>query len=194
MGRYSRRAGARADEAGFDRISVMDHVWQIGHLGPPENEMLEAYTTSKARIPYSTGEVLNHVAVSEDSGRPNSSARESALVVMLVIAVLLPFVRIGRHAAVGQDGQASDGRLCAGSYKVTPPGRSRAYSTTQQAISHRLPLAGQPVPGFIFGLGRSKDSRIASGLRRVRPTGWCRTHPHWPTGRPIALRSLVIPG
>ena len=45
MGRYSRRAGARADEAGFDRISVMDHVWQIGHLGPPENEMLEAYTT-----------------------------------------------------------------------------------------------------------------------------------------------------
>jgi hypothetical protein len=31
--------------AAFDRISVMDHVWQIGHLGPPENEMLEAYTT-----------------------------------------------------------------------------------------------------------------------------------------------------
>jgi F420-dependent oxidoreductase-like protein len=34
-----------ADQAGFDRISVMDHVWQIGFLGPPENEMLEAYTT-----------------------------------------------------------------------------------------------------------------------------------------------------
>jgi len=35
----------RADEAGVDRISVMDHVWQIGHIGPPEHEMLEAYTT-----------------------------------------------------------------------------------------------------------------------------------------------------
>ena len=34
----------RAEEAGIDRISVMDHVWQIGHLGPPEHEMLEAYT------------------------------------------------------------------------------------------------------------------------------------------------------
>jgi F420-dependent oxidoreductase-like protein len=34
-----------AEQAGFDRISVMDHVWQIGHLGPPEHEMLEAYTT-----------------------------------------------------------------------------------------------------------------------------------------------------
>jgi F420-dependent oxidoreductase-like protein len=34
----------RADEAGIDRISVMDHLWQIGHRGPPELEMLEAYT------------------------------------------------------------------------------------------------------------------------------------------------------
>jgi F420-dependent oxidoreductase-like protein len=33
-----------ADEAGFDRVSVMDHLWQIGGFGPPEHEMLEAYT------------------------------------------------------------------------------------------------------------------------------------------------------
>ncbi len=36
---------AGAERAGFDRVSVMDHVWQIGHVGPPEHEMLEAYTT-----------------------------------------------------------------------------------------------------------------------------------------------------
>jgi F420-dependent oxidoreductase-like protein len=35
----------RADDAGVDRVSVMDHVWQIGHRGPPELDMLEAYTT-----------------------------------------------------------------------------------------------------------------------------------------------------
>ena len=34
-----------AEQGGFDRISVMDHLWQIAHLGPPEHEMLEAYTT-----------------------------------------------------------------------------------------------------------------------------------------------------
>jgi F420-dependent oxidoreductase-like protein len=34
-----------ADDAGFDRVSVMDHVWQIMVMGPPEHEMLEAYTT-----------------------------------------------------------------------------------------------------------------------------------------------------
>ncbi len=34
-----------ADDVGMARISVMDHLWQIGHRGPPEHEMLEAYTT-----------------------------------------------------------------------------------------------------------------------------------------------------
>ena len=37
---------AQAAEAnGFAKLSVMDHMWQIGHIGPPEHEMLEAYTT-----------------------------------------------------------------------------------------------------------------------------------------------------
>jgi F420-dependent oxidoreductase-like protein len=39
------RVAVAAEDAGFARISVMDHVWQIGVLGPPEHEMLEAYTT-----------------------------------------------------------------------------------------------------------------------------------------------------
>jgi len=38
------RIARAAEDAGFARLSVMDHVWQIGVLGPPEHEMLEAYT------------------------------------------------------------------------------------------------------------------------------------------------------
>ena len=34
-----------ADAAGFNRIAVMDHVFQIEMVGPPEHDMLEAYTT-----------------------------------------------------------------------------------------------------------------------------------------------------
>jgi F420-dependent oxidoreductase-like protein len=34
-----------AEAAGFDRLSVMDHFFQIHMLGPPEHEMLESYTT-----------------------------------------------------------------------------------------------------------------------------------------------------
>ncbi len=33
-----------AEDAGFTKLSVMDHVWQIGVVGPPEHDMLEAYT------------------------------------------------------------------------------------------------------------------------------------------------------
>jgi F420-dependent oxidoreductase-like protein len=33
-----------AEDAGFAKLSVMDHVWQIGVVGPPEHDMLEAYT------------------------------------------------------------------------------------------------------------------------------------------------------
>lgn len=36
---------AAAEDAGFARLSVMDHLWQIGPVGPVEMDMLEAYTT-----------------------------------------------------------------------------------------------------------------------------------------------------
>lgn len=39
------RIARGAEDAGYDRVSVMDHLWQIKPLGPPENDMLEAYTT-----------------------------------------------------------------------------------------------------------------------------------------------------
>jgi F420-dependent oxidoreductase-like protein len=44
LGQQLGDVAARAEAAGYDRVSVMDHLWQIGHLGPPEHEMLEAYT------------------------------------------------------------------------------------------------------------------------------------------------------
>ncbi|GAB3971262.1 LLM class F420-dependent oxidoreductase [Plantactinospora veratri] len=34
-----------ADQAGFDYLALMDHFFQIETVGPPEAEMLEAYTT-----------------------------------------------------------------------------------------------------------------------------------------------------
>ena len=38
------RVATLAEDVGFSRVSVMDHVWQIGPIGPPEEPMLEAYT------------------------------------------------------------------------------------------------------------------------------------------------------
>jgi alkanesulfonate monooxygenase len=39
------RIATTAEDVGFTKLSVMDHVWQIGVVGPPELDMLEAYTT-----------------------------------------------------------------------------------------------------------------------------------------------------
>jgi F420-dependent oxidoreductase-like protein len=39
------RVARSADEAGFDSIWVMDHFFQIRGLGPPEDPMLEGWTT-----------------------------------------------------------------------------------------------------------------------------------------------------
>lgn len=39
------RVAVAAEEQGFSNLSVMDHVWQIGMIGPPDHDMLEAYTT-----------------------------------------------------------------------------------------------------------------------------------------------------
>lgn len=44
LGADLKRIAVAAEEAGFAKLSVMDHVWQIAVVGPPENEMLEAYT------------------------------------------------------------------------------------------------------------------------------------------------------
>jgi F420-dependent oxidoreductase-like protein len=61
-----------ADDAGFDSIGVMDHFFQIGFIGPPEQDMLEAYTTlgylaactSRARLlTLVTGVVYRHPGV-----------------------------------------------------------------------------------------------------------------------------------
>jgi F420-dependent oxidoreductase-like protein len=39
------RIAKTAEDVGFAKLSVMDHVWQIHVIGPPEMDMLEAYTT-----------------------------------------------------------------------------------------------------------------------------------------------------
>jgi alkanesulfonate monooxygenase len=38
------RVARTAEDIGMTKLSVMDHVWQIRHNGPPEHDMLEAYT------------------------------------------------------------------------------------------------------------------------------------------------------
>ncbi|GAA0947516.1 LLM class F420-dependent oxidoreductase [Pseudonocardia zijingensis] len=45
LGADLRRVATAAEDAGFARLSVADHLWQIPANGSAESEMLEAYTT-----------------------------------------------------------------------------------------------------------------------------------------------------
>ena len=72
LGRDLATVAETADAAGFGFISVMDHFFQIGAIGPPEHEMLEAYTTlgylaactSRAKlVTLVTGTVYRHPGV-----------------------------------------------------------------------------------------------------------------------------------
>ena len=39
------RVAQAAEDSGFDKLSVMDHMWQVARNGPAEHAMLEAYAT-----------------------------------------------------------------------------------------------------------------------------------------------------
>jgi F420-dependent oxidoreductase-like protein len=45
IGQTFGRIARDAEQAGLRSLWVMDHFFQIAHFGPPEHEMLEAYTT-----------------------------------------------------------------------------------------------------------------------------------------------------
>jgi F420-dependent oxidoreductase-like protein len=72
LGRQLAAVARAADDAGFDSIGVMDHFFQIGIIGPPEQDMLEAYTTlgylaactSRARLlTLVTGVIYRHPGI-----------------------------------------------------------------------------------------------------------------------------------
>ena len=72
LGRGLAAVARTADDAGFDSIGVMDHFFQIGVIGPPDQDMLEAYTTlgylaactSRARLlTLVTGVIYRHPGI-----------------------------------------------------------------------------------------------------------------------------------
>jgi F420-dependent oxidoreductase-like protein len=72
LGRRLAEVARTADDAGFASIAVMDHFFQIGMIGPPDQDMLEAYTTlgylagctSRARLlTLVTGAVYRHPGI-----------------------------------------------------------------------------------------------------------------------------------
>jgi len=103
-----------AEQTGLTRLTVMDHLWQIRGLGPPEHEMLEAYTTL-GYIAATTSRIELHALVTA------VSYREPGMLAKIISTL---DVLSGGRAALGI-GAAWNSDECSGLGLFFPPTAER---------------------------------------------------------------------
>ncbi len=152
------RIAATADAAGFDRISVMDHLWQIGMVGPVEHDMLEAYTTLGFLAAHtSRAQLLTLVTgvVYRDPG-------------LLAKAVTTLDVLSGGRAMLGI-GAAWNAEEAEGLGLLFPPTAER-FERLEEALQIMLQMwapTDEPYEGKHYTLQRTLN--VPQPLRRPRP-------------------------
>ncbi len=128
-----------AEDAGFTRLSVMDHFWQISVLGPPEHEMLEAYTTLGFLAANTTTITLNTLVTGVTYREPG----------LLAKAITTLDVLSGGRAMLGI-GAAWNAEESAGLGFPFPP--------TLQIILQMWSDSEDPYEGKYYHLGRTLNS------------------------------------
>ncbi|HEX4217865.1 MAG TPA: LLM class F420-dependent oxidoreductase, partial [Acidimicrobiales bacterium] len=152
------RVARTAESAGITRLTVMDHVWQIGPLGPPEHEMLEAYTTL-GFLAANTERVLLHTLVT------GVVYRQPGLLAKIVSTL---DVLSGGRAGLGI-GAAWNGEEAAGLGLDFPPTAER-FERLEEALQICLQMwsdSEEPFDGAHYHLGRTLNS--PQPLSRPRP-------------------------
>jgi F420-dependent oxidoreductase-like protein len=138
-----------AEDAGFNRLSVMDHFWQISVLGPPEHEMLEAYTTLGFVAAHTSTITLNTLVT-------GVTYREPAL---LAKAITTLDVLSGGRAMLGI-GAAWNAEESAGLGFAFPPTAER-FERLEEALQIILQMwsdSEAPYEGTSYHLGRTLNS------------------------------------
>jgi F420-dependent oxidoreductase-like protein len=138
-----------AEQAGIQRVTVMDHFWQIRGVGPAENEMLEAYTTL-GFIAAQTHTVRLHTLVT------GVIYREPALLAKQISTL---DVLSGGRAGLGI-GAAWNTEESAGLGFTFPPTPER-FDRLQETIEICLQMwsdSEEPYRGQYYQLGRTLNS------------------------------------
>jgi len=138
-----------AEAAGIQRITVMDHFWQLPGLGPVEHEMLEAYATLGFIVAH-TDTALLHTLVT------GVIYREPALLAKQVTTLdVLSGGRIGLGIGAAWNEQESAG-LGFGFPPVAE--RFRQLEETIQICLQMWSDSEEPYEGAIWQLGRTLNS------------------------------------
>ncbi len=166
---------AAADDAGLASLWVMDHFFQIRHLGPPEDPMLEAYSTlsylagatKRARLgTMVTGVVYRHPgylikAVSTldvlSGGRANLGIG-AAWNEQEAVGLGFPFPPIKERFAQLEETLQIAKRMWSGD--VTP--YKGKYFTLAKPINSPQPLTRPHPPILIGGAGEKKTLRLVA--------------------------------
>ena len=147
-----------AEASGIERITVMDHFWQLPGIGPVEHEMLEAYATL-GFIVANTEKALLHTLVT------GVIYREPALLVKQVSTLdVLSGGRVGLGVGAAWNVQESEGL----GFEFPPVAeRFRRLEETVQIALQMWSDSEEPYDGAVYQLGRTLNS--PQSLTRPHP-------------------------
>lgn len=162
-----------AERSGFDTVMVMDHFYQLPLLGPPDHEMLEAYTLLGA-LAARTQEVNLGTLVTGVTYR-NPAILAKIVTTLDVISGGRAFLGIGaawfdvEHRGLGVDFPPVKERMdrleeaiqiCRAMFRGERPTFDGTYYRTDDAINVPAPLRPGGPPIMVGGQGEKRTLRI----------------------------------
>lgn len=162
-----------AERNGFDAVLVMDHFYQLPLLGPPENEMFEAYTLLSALAARTETAMLGTLVTGVTYRNPALLAKE--VTTLDVISKGRALLGIGaawfdvEHEALGFEfppvaerfemlEEAID--ICLGMFRGERPTVEGTHFRVKDAINSPAPIQAGGPPVMIGGQGEKKTLRI----------------------------------
>jgi F420-dependent oxidoreductase-like protein len=164
-----------AENAGFDTVMVMDHFFQLPMLGPPEHEMLEAYTLLAGIAARTSRVMLGTLVTGVTYRHPSLLAKE--VTALDVISSGRAFLGIGaawfevEHRALGFDFPPVKERMDRleeaiiinrAMFRDDRVSYSGRYYQLQEAFNRPRPVRAGGPPIMVGGGGERRTLRLAA--------------------------------
>jgi len=163
-----------AENHGFDSVWVMDHLYQIGVVGPREDPMLEAYSLLSAVAARTTSAALGTMVTGVTYRNPALLAK--IVTTLDVISSGRAILGIGaawnddEHAGYGYDFPTAKERLdrleealqiCRAMFTEQAPTFEGRYSRIRSVLNNPKPIRGR-IPILIGGSGEKRTLRLVA--------------------------------